>query len=657
MAEEYSAKSIVALKGLEAVRKRPGMYIGSTDVNGLHHLVWEIFDNSVDEVLAGFANDIKVTLKTDGSVIVEDNGRGIPVDMHSSGKTGVETVFTELHAGGKFNNDAYKTAGGLHGVGSSVVNALSTHLTVTVFRNKMAYETKFENGDNIIQRTKEIGPTSKRGTMVQFWPNYPIFKNAKLSYEVICERLREAAFLLSDLRIVVVDENTKQREEFYYKEGIKSFVSFINQNKATISDVFYLQEKNKSGIEVEIGMQYNDGYSETIVSFANNVKTRDGGTHEGAFKAALTKVINDYAREKGFLKSRDANFEGSDIREGIVAIISVKVPEAMLEFVGQTKDKLSTPEVKKVIEDAVQKHLYFWLNENKKNSEKILLKSKQSREAREAARKARNETRKAKDKMSEVKILSGKLTPAQSTKPAERELYLVEGDSAGGSAKLGRDRKFQAILPLRGKVLNTEKARLIDILKNEEIATIINCINAGIGSEFKVENAKYHKVIIMTDADTDGAHIQILLLTFFFRYMKPLIAAGMLYIAQPPLFKASYMNKNKKENVYFWSEEELKEYLSKNSSRSLEIQRYKGLGEMNSDQLWETTMDPKTRTLIKVTIQDEAIVERRVSTLMGDAVEPRKEWINKNVEFTLEDNFQINRNDDNIDVDNKNSDM
>ena len=654
---EYSAKSIVALKGLEAVRKRPGMYIGSTDVNGLHHLVWEIFDNSVDEVLAGFANDIKVTLKTDGSVIVEDNGRGIPVDMHLSGKTGVETVFTELHAGGKFNNDAYKTAGGLHGVGSSVVNALSTHLTVTVFRNKMAYETKFENGDNIIQRTKEIGPTSKRGTMVQFWPNYPIFKNAKLSYEVICERLREAAFLLSDLRIVVVDENTKQREEFYYKEGIKSFVSFINQNKATISDVFYLQEKNKSGIEVEIGMQYNDGYSETIVSFANNVKTRDGGTHEGAFKVALTKVINDYAREKGFLKSRDANFEGSDIREGIVAIISVKVPEAMLEFVGQTKDKLSTPEVKKVIEDAVQKHLYFWLNENKKNSEKILLKSKQSREAREAARKARNETRKAKDKMSEVKILSGKLTPAQSTKPAERELYLVEGDSAGGSAKLGRDRKFQAILPLRGKVLNTEKARLIDILKNEEIATIINCINAGIGSEFKVENAKYHKVIIMTDADTDGAHIQILLLTFFFRYMKPLIAAGMLYIAQPPLFKASYMNKNKKENVYFWSEEELKGYLSKNSSRSLEIQRYKGLGEMNSDQLWETTLDPKTRTLITVTIQDEAIVERRVSTLMGDAVEPRKEWINKNVEFTLEDNFQINRNDDNIDVDNKNSDM
>lgn len=637
----YTSKNIQILQGLEAVRKRPGMYIGSTDVNGLHHLVWEIFDNAVDEAIAGFADEIKLILKKDGSVVVEDNGRGIPVDIHEqTKKTAVETVFTELHAGGKFNTDVYKTSGGLHGVGSSVVNALSSKLNVVVYRDKKIFETEFEYGDNITKRTTEIGTTNKKGTRVQFWPDYPIFKNAKLSYEIISERLREASFLLSGIRIILINEINNSKEEFQYSNGIKSFVEFINSNKSSISDIFIVKDKsNNKGIEVEIGMQYNDGYSETILSFVNNVKTKDGGTHELAFKSSLTKIVNDYAREKGFLKSKDSNFEGNDIREGLVAIISIKVPENLLEFVGQTKDKLSTPEVKKIIEDILNKQLYFWLNENKKNSEKILLKSKQSKEAREAARKAKNETRKAKDKLSEVKILSGKLTPAQSNKPSEKELYLVEGDSAGGSAKLGRNRKFQAILPLRGKVINTEKSRLIDILKNEEIATIINAINAGIGSDFKVENAKYHKIIIMTDADTDGAHIQILLLTFFFRYMKPLILNGMLYIAQPPLFKVSYNQKGKRMQEYFWNEEDLKEFIKNN--KGVEVQRYKGLGEMNSDQLWETTMNPETRTLIKVTIDDEAIVERRVTTLMGDAVEPRKEWINKNVEFTLEDNFEI----------------
>ncbi len=634
----YNADKIITLKGLEAVRKRPGMYIGSTDVHGLHHLVWEIFDNAVDEALAGFASEIKVTLKKDSSVVVEDNGRGIPVDKHKDGKTGVELVFTELHAGGKFNTDSYKTSGGLHGVGSSVVNALSSKLFATVYRNKKEYVTSFENGDKITQRTLEIGPTSKKGTKIQFWPDYKIFKNSQLSYEVISERLKESSFLLSGIKIIVKDENTQSQEEFKYDDGIKSFVEFVNSSKTKLSGVIFLKEKN-ADMEVEIGMQYTDSYSETIISFVNNVKTKEGGTHETAFKNMLTKVINDFGREKGYIKTREPNFEGADVREGLTAIISVKISETFLEFSGQTKDKLSTPEIKKLVDEVIQKELYFWLNENKKISEKILLKSKQSKDARDAARKARSDSRKTKDKLSEVKILSGKLTPAQSKIPAERELFLVEGDSAGGSAKLGRNRKYQAILPLRGKIINTEKARLLDILKNEEIGTIINTVNAGIGSDFDIKKVKYHKVIIMTDADTDGAHIQILLLTFFFRYMRPLILAGMVYIAQPPLFKLKYTKSKKVVQEYLWNEDELATFMKTN--KSVEIQRYKGLGEMNSEQLWETTMDPETRTLIKVNIDDVAIIERRVSVLMGDHVEPRKEWINKNVKFTMEDDFEI----------------
>ena len=634
----YNADKIITLKGLEAVRKRPGMYIGSTDVNGLHHLVWEIFDNAVDEALAGFASEIKVTLKKDLSIVVEDNGRGIPVDKHKDGKTGVELVFTELHSGGKFNTDSYKTSGGLHGVGSSVVNALSSKLFATVYRNKKEYVTAFENGDKIVQRTKEIGPTSKKGTKIQFWPDYKIFKNAQLSYEVIAERLKESSFLLSGIKIIVKDEIGQNNDEFKYDDGIKSFVEFVNSNKTKLSGVIFVKDKNAE-MEVEIGMQYTDSYSETIISFVNNVKTKDGGTHETAFKNMLTKVINDFGREKGYIKTREPNFEGPDVREGLTAIISVKISETYLEFSGQTKDKLSTPEIKKLVDEVVQKDLYFWLNENKKISEKILLKSKQSKDARDAARKARSDSRKTKDKLSEVKMLSGKLTPAQSKIPAERELFLVEGDSAGGSAKLGRNRKYQAILPLRGKIINTEKARLLDILKNEEIGTIINTVNAGIGSDFDINKAKYHKVIIMTDADTDGAHIQILLLTFFFRYMRPLIVAGMIYIAQPPLFKLKYTKNKKVIQEYLWNEDELATFLKTN--KGVEIQRYKGLGEMNSEQLWETTMDPETRTLIKVTLDDVAIIERRVSVLMGDNVEPRKEWINKNVKFTMEDDFEI----------------
>ncbi len=634
----YNADKIITLKGLEAVRKRPGMYIGSTDVHGLHHLVWEIFDNAVDEALAGFASEIKLTLKKDLSIVVEDNGRGIPVDKHKDGKTGVELVFTELHAGGKFNTDSYKTSGGLHGVGSSVVNALSTKLVATIYRNKKEYVTAFENGDKIIQRTTEIGSTSKKGTKIQFWPDYKIFKNSQLSYEVISERLKESSFLLSGIKIIIKDEIGQNSDEFKYDDGIKSFVEFVNSNKTKISGIIFLKDKNQD-MEVEIGMQYTDSYSETIISFVNNVKTKEGGTHETAFKNMLTKVINDFGREKNYIKNREPNFEGPDVREGLTAVISVKISETYLEFSGQTKDKLSTPEIKKLVDEVVQKDLYFWLNENKKISEKILLKSKQSKDARDAARKARADSRKTKDKLSEVKILSGKLTPAQSKIPSERELFLVEGDSAGGSAKLGRNRKYQAILPLRGKIINTEKAKLLDILKNEEIGTIINTVNAGIGSDFDVNKVKYHKIIIMTDADTDGAHIQILLLTFFFRYMRPLIVAGMVYIAQPPLFKLKYTKNKKVVQEYLWNEDELASFLKNN--KSVEIQRYKGLGEMNSEQLWETTMDPETRTLIKVNIDDVAIIERRVSVLMGDNVEPRKEWINKNVKFTMEDDFEI----------------
>lgn len=631
----YEAKDLKVLKGLTAVRKRPGMYIGSTDSTGLHHLVWEIVDNALDEALAGYATEIKVTLKEDGSCIVEDNGRGIPVDKHSGGKTGVELVFTELHAGGKFDEGVYKTSGGLHGVGSSVVNALSTKLIATVYRNKEEYATEFEQ-DTITQRTHIVGHTTKRGTKVQFWPDPLIFKKAKFSSDIVKEKLRESSFLIPNLKIHFYSEITNERVIFEAEEGIKEYIKFIGEGTTFLTSVFHAKGMSHK-IEIDIALVYTDNYNESIFSFVNNVKTRDGGTHETAFKSALTKTINDFAAKNNILKNK-ATFDGNDIREGLIAIISLKIPESILEFVGQTKDKLGTPEAREAVEEFFSEQFSFYLNENKKEADLILTKIKKAYDARIAARNARNEVRKVKTKLEGKKILSGKLTPAQSKDPKARELFLVEGDSAGGSAKMGRDRITQAILPLRGKVINTAKAKLVDILGNEEIATIINTIGAGIQSNFNVEKSQYGKVIIMTDADTDGAHIQVLLLTFFYRYMRQMIEKGMVYIALPPLYKVT-VKSAKNKDIYVWDEEELKEVTSKYTN--YEIQRYKGLGEMNADQLWETTMNPQTRSIIKVRIDDEALTERNVNTLMSDDIVGRKNWINTYVDFSTEDDFTI----------------
>ncbi|TPD99404.1 DNA topoisomerase IV subunit B [Metamycoplasma equirhinis] len=634
----YDANDLKVLKGLDAVRKRPGMYIGSTDSTGLHHLIWEIVDNSIDEALAGFATKIKVVLKEDGSVIVEDNGRGVPVDKHELGKSGVELVFTELHAGGKFSEGAYKTSGGLHGVGSAVVNALSSKLEVTVYRDKKEYFTSFEQ-DKIIDKTKCLGATTKQGTMVRFWPDVAIFKKSKFSSEIVKEKLRESSFLISNIKIHYINELTNENIIFETEEGIKEYIKFVGEGKQFISEIFYAKGLSANGIEIETSLVYTDNYNETIFSFVNNVKTRDGGTHETAFKTALTKTINEYAVKNGILKNK-ITFEGNDIREGIIAVVSLKIPESILEFVGQTKDKLGTPEAREAVENFVSEKFTFFLNEKKQEADKIIQKIKKAYEAKIAARNARNEVRKAKSKLENRKILSGKLTPAQSKNPALKELFLVEGDSAGGSAKLGRNRATQAILPLRGKVINTDKAKITDVLGNEEIATIINTIGAGIGEDLNLKNSQYNKIIIMTDADTDGAHIQVLLLTFFWRYMKKLIEAGMVYIALPPLYKISIKNAKGKQ-FYAWDDDELRDITSQYTN--YEIQRYKGLGEMNADQLWETTMNPETRSIIKVTIQDEGLVERNVSTLMSDDATKRKSWINSHVDFSNEDDFKINK--------------
>lgn len=633
MALKYDESSIKILEGLEAVRKRPGMYIGSTDKRGLHHLIWEIVDNAIDEAINGFGDYIKIILHSDKSVSVEDHGRGIPTGMHASGKSTPEVIFTVLHAGGKFESDGYKVSGGLHGVGSSVVNALSKWMEVDIKHNKEEYYIRFENGGHVAVPLKKIGNTNKTGTTVRFMPDDEIFSTTNFSYTTVCERMQESAFLLKGITIEVIDEEDEREAKFHYERGIEEFVEDLNKGKNTLHKVLSITGA-KDKMEVDIAMQYTDSYNENIVSFVNNVKTIDGGTHEVGFKTALTRVFNDYAKTNGFIKGKDKALEGSDVREGLTAVISLKIPEGILQFEGQTKGKLGTPTARVAVENIVTEQLRVFLEENKSIATEIINKSLRSKIAREAARKAREEARKGTSKKKEERSLSGKLAPAQSKDKSKKELFLVEGDSAGGSAKQGRDRRYQAILPLRGKVLNTEKTKEEDILKNEEINTMIYTIGAGYGANFDINDCEYNKVIIMSDADEDGGHIQCLLLTFFYRYMRPLIEDGRLFVALPPLFKIQ----SGKNIEYAYTVEEMKE---KSKGKKCEIQRYKGLGEMNADQLCETTMQKGTRTLIRVNIEDAQLAEKRVSVLMGDEVAPRKEWIDENVEFTLEDNYQI----------------
>lgn len=641
MDEHYDADDIQVLEGLTAVRKRPGMYIGSTSSSGLHHIIWEIVDNAVDEHLAKHCSQIDIIIHRDESVTVNDHGRGIPTGMHKLGIPTPQVVYTILHAGGKFGGSGYKKSGGLHGVGASVTNALSEWLEVEIHRDGKIHRQRFEywvdpdgteHVGEPVSGLEIVGSTRRTGTKVTFKPDKRVFTSGtNISYDVLYERLQELAFLNSGLRITLTDERAGYADTFEYEGGASQFVAFLNENKTVLHDEVIHFAAEKDEIEVEVAFQYNDGYTETIASFVNSIPTRGGGTHETGFKTAFTRVMNEYARKTNILKEKDKNLEGTDLREGMMCVINVKMGE--VEFVGQTKDQLGSASARSAVDAIVAEQLSVFLEENPQTAQSLVKKAVQAAKAREAARKAREEVRSGKRGKNQSSNLGGKLTPAQSKDYANNELFIVEGDSAGGSAKQGRDSRFQAILPLKGKPMNPEKAKLVDIMKNEEYRAIIAAIGAGVGSEFEVEEANYGKIIIMTDADTDGAHIQVLLLTFFYRYMKPLVDAGKVYIAQPPLYK---ITKKSGKNVtvrYAWTDEEM-ESITKNWGKGYELQRYKGLGEMNPEQLWETTMDPSTRTMLQVQIEDAAKAERRVSTLMGDKVDPRKRWIMENVDFT-----------------------
>ena len=641
MAErQYTANDIQILQGLEGVRKRPAMYIGSSNASGLHHLVWEVVDNAVDEALSGYGKNITVTLYKDGSCSVLDEGRGIPTDINKeTGRPGVEIVFTELHAGGKFNSAVYKSAGGLHGVGASVTNALSEWCDVTVYQNGEIHHLRFEKGGHLVTPLEVTGKTNKHGTLVRFKPDPLIFSTVDFKYDTISSHLRESAFLMKGVRFIIVDERINEKQEFFYQNGLVEYVNVLNEDKKEIIPVVEFNEVDPTTqIETEIALQYcYEDYNETIYSYVNNVKTGDGGTHESGFRTGITRAVNDFAEAQGLLKGK--KLEGSDIREGLTAIISLKIPEELLEFEGQTKGKLGTPAAAPVVSSLIYNKFTYYLTENKENAMRIIKKCVDSQQSRIAARKAKDEARSSKKAKQEV-ILSDKLTPAQSKDYMKNELFIVEGDSAGGTAKKGRDRLHQAILPLRGKPLNTDSIALDKLVHNEEIATIINTIGAGFGQTFDVNDIRYGKIIIMTDADTDGAHIQTLLLTFFYHYMRTLITTGHVYIAVPPLYRVAREENKKLIQEYAWDDAGLEAAKKKVGGGSqAKITRYKGLGEMDAIQLKETTMDPKTRLLIQVDINDPFLVEKRVNVLMGKDASLRRKWVEENVDFTNVDTF------------------